>query len=280
MQFNVKIGKITLKNPVMPASGTFGFGIEYEGIVPIEKLGALVTKGITLMPKEGNPPPRILEVKNGLLNTIGLENPGIERFLKEMLQKMVKYKVPIIVNISGESFKEYEEIANILDKESISGIEINISCPNVEKGGIEFGKEPSVVFSLVSLIRKRTNKTLITKLTPNVSDIKGIAKAAEDAGSDAISLINTVKAMAFFENRQFFGGLSGPCIKPIALRMVWEAYNTVSIPIIGVGGIQTPEDAIDFFKVGAIAIQIGSANIADPLACIKIIDGIYTFQKF
>ncbi|MEW6103140.1 MAG: dihydroorotate dehydrogenase [bacterium] len=281
MELSVKIGNITLKNPVIPASGTFG--IEYEDIVPIDKLGAIITKGITLKPKEGNKPPRIFETRFGLLNSIGLENPGIDVFLKETLPRLKRYNIPIIANIAGESIEEYEELAKILNKE-VSGLEVNISCPNVAKGGIEFGQEPDVVFSLVSKIRKATNLTIIVKLTPNVSFIKPIAKACEDSGADAISLINTIKGLAIDVEKQkpvIFGGLSGPCIKPVALRMVWEAYNSVSIPIIGIGGISNTGDAIEFFLAGASCIQIGTANFIDPLSCIKIIDGIrdYMIEK-
>ncbi|MEW6680232.1 MAG: dihydroorotate dehydrogenase [bacterium] len=279
---SVKIGNIALKNPVMPASGTFG--IEYEKIVPIDKLGAIITKGITLKPKEGNKPPRILETPSGLLNSIGLENPGVEAFLKDILPQLKKYNIPIIANIAGETIKEYEELGEILEKE-VSGIEVNISCPNVSKGGIEFGQEPKVVFSLVARIRKRTSLTMIAKLSPNVSEIKPIAKACSDAGADAISLINTIKGLAIDIERQRpvferkIAGLSGPCIKPIALRMVWEAYNAVSIPIIGIGGISKADDAIEFFLAGARAIEVGSIHFIDPLASIKIIDGIRGYMK-
>ncbi|MEW6481659.1 MAG: dihydroorotate dehydrogenase [bacterium] len=281
-ELSVNIGNITLKNPVIPASGTFG--IEYEEIVPIDKLSAIITKGITLKPKEGNKPPRIFETPSGLLNSIGLENPGIDVFLKDVLPILKKYNIPIIANIAGESIEEYVRLSKLLDKE-VSGVEVNISCPNIAKGGIEFGQEPKVVFSLVSRIREATSLTIIVKLTPNVSFIKPIAKACEDASSDAISLINTIKGIAIdieeqkpvFEN--IIAGLSGPAIKPIALRMVWEAYNSVSIPIIGIGGIRNAKDAIEFFLAGASCIEVGTANFIDPLSCIKIIDGIRGYME-
>lgn len=276
---SVKIRGLILKNPVMPASGTFG--IEYEDIVPIDKLGAIITKGITLKPKIGNPPPRIFETSSGILNSIGLENPGVDVFLKDILPKLKKHNIPIIANIAGESIGEYVKLAQKLGKE-VDGIEINISCPNVRKGGLEFGQDPKVVSDLVKRVRKATNLTIIVKLSPNVPDIKAIAKASEDGGCDAISLINTIKGLAIDIESQkpiIFGGLSGPAIKPIALRMVWEVYDVVKIPIIGIAGIMEPSDAIEFFLAGASAIQIGTANFINPLSCIEIIDGIKEYMK-
>ncbi len=279
---SVKIGNIILKNPVIPASGTFG--VEYEEIVPIAQLGAIITKGITLKPKEGNPPPRIFETQSGLLNSIGLENPGIDVFLKDIFPKYKKYNIPIIVNIAGESIEEYEELVGILDKE-VSGIEVNISCPNVARGGIEFGQDPKVVLSLVERVRKKTSQAMIVKLSPNVSDIKPIAKACQNGGVDAISLINTIKGLAIDIERQkpifanIVAGLSGPAIKPIALRMVWEAYTVIDIPIIGIGGIMNSSDAIEFFFAGASCIEVGTANFIDPLASIEIIDGIRDYME-
>lgn len=279
IDISVKIGPLFLKNPVMPASGTFG--IEYEDIVPIGKLGAIITKGITKRPKIGNPPPRIYEVNGGILNSIGLENPGIEVFLKDVLPRLKTYNIPIIANIAGESIEEYEELAEMLDRET-QGIEVNISCPNVKKGGIEFERDPKCVFSLVERVRKKTRQTMIVKLSCNVSDIREIAKASEDGGADAISLINTLRGLAIdIEKKEpiIFGGLSGPAIKPIALRMVFEVYDVVSIPIMGIGGIMMPSDAIEFFLAGASAIEIGTANFIDPLVCLKIIDGIKDYMK-
>lgn len=276
---SVKIGNLTLKNPVIPASGTFG--IEYEDIVPIDRLGAIITKGMTLKPKEGNPPPRLFETQEGLLNSIGLENPGVDAFLKDVLPRLKKHNIPIIANIAGSSIGEYAELSQILDKE-VEGIEVNISCPNVRKGGLEFGQDPKVVFSLVKRVREATNLTIIVKLSLNTPDIKAIAKASEDGGCDAISLINTIKGLAIDIESQkpiIFGGLSGPAIKPIALRMVWEVYDVVKIPIIGMGGIMKPFDAIEFFLAGASAIQIGTANFINPLSCIEIIDGIKDYMK-
>jgi len=278
---SVKIGNIFLKNPVIPASGTFG--IEYEEIVPFERLGAFITKGLTLKPKQGNPGPRIFETPSGLLNSIGLPNPGVDVFLRDILPRLKKYKIPIIANIVGESIEEYEKCAEILSDE-VSGIEVNISCPNVKRGGIEFGKEPKVVLKLVERVRKRTNLTMIVKLSPNVN-IKEIAKASEKGGADGLSLINTIGGIAIDIEKQrpvfanIIAGLSGPCIKPIALRMVWEVYSIVSIPIIGIGGISTFSDAIEFFLAGASAIEVGTANFINPLSCIEIIDGIEDYLK-
>lgn len=276
---SVKIGNLTLKNPVIPASGTFG--IEYEDIVPIDRLGAIITKGITLKPKEGNPPPRLFETQEGLLNSIGLENPGVDVFLKDVLPKLKKHNIPIIANIAGSSIGEYIRLSQILDKE-VEGIEVNISCPNVRKGGLEFSQNPKVVFSLVEAIRKSTNIPIIVKLSLNTPDIKAIAKASEDGGCDAISLINTIKGLAINIESQkpiIFGGLSGPAIKPIALRMVWIVYDVVSIPIIGMGGIMEPSDAIEFLLAGASAVEVGTANFIDPLSCLKIVDGIKDYMK-
>lgn len=276
---SVKIGNLTLKNPVIPASGTFG--IEYEDIVPIDKLSAIITKGITLKPKEGNPPPRLFETQDGLLNSIGLENPGIDVLLKDVLPRLKKYKIPIIANIAGSSIDEYIKLSQILDKE-VDGIEVNISCPNIKDGGLKFQQDPKVVFSLVKAIRKSTNLTIIVKLSFDTFNIKAIAKASEDGGCDAISLINTIKGLAIDIERQkpiIFGGLSGPAIKPIALRMVWTVYDAVSCPIIGIGGIMKPSDAIEFFLAGASAVEVGTANFIDPLSCLKIVDGIKDYMK-
>lgn len=277
----VNIAGIKMKSPVMVASGTFGSGQDYVDFITLEEIGAIVTKSVTLKPREGNPPPRICETPSGMLNTIGLENPGIEKFIKVDLEFLKKFKVPVIVNIAGETLDEYIELAKILDKqERVDGIEINVSCPNVDKGCISFGIDPLATTEIVRAVRKQTRKPLITKLTPNVTDIKVIAKAAEEAGSDAVSAINTVIGMAIDINSRRpklsmgAGGLSGPAIKPIAVRMVNEIYKTVKIPVIGIGGIMSAGDAIEFFLAGASAVQVGTANFVNPTAAVDIAEGI------
>lgn len=280
----VRIGKLELKNPVMAASGTFGSGEEFKDFVNINKLGAIITKSITLNQREGNPPPRIVETSSGILNSIGLQNDGIEGFIKNNLPFLRRVKTVVIVSIAGQSFNEYKELARRLDKiERIDGIEINISCPNV-RGGLEFAVEPSSTFEVVSLTRKNTRKTLITKLSPNVKDIGEIAKAAEEAGTDSVSLVNTFTGMAIdIETKapklgNLVGGLSGPAIKPIALHMVWEVARQVKIPVIGMGGIMNYKDALEFIIVGASAIQVGTANFVNPKATIEIINGIENYM--
>lgn len=281
----VRIGKLELKNPVMAASGTFGSGEEFKDFVNINKLGAIITKSITLNQREGNPPPRIVETSSGILNSIGLQNDGIEGFIKNNLPFLRRVKTVVIVSIAGQSFNEYKELARRLDKiERIDAIEINISCPNV-RGGLEFAVEPSSTFEVVSLTRKNTRKTLITKLSPNVKDIGEIAKAAEEAGTDSVSLVNTFTGMAIdIETKapklgNLVGGLSGPAIKPIALHMVWEVARQVKIPVIGMGGIMNYKDALEFIIVGASAIQVGTANFVNPKATIEIINGIENYMS-
>jgi dihydroorotate dehydrogenase (NAD+) catalytic subunit len=280
----INIAGIKMKSPVMVASGTFGSGQDYVDFVTLDEIGAIVTKSVTLKPREGNPPPRICETPSGMLNTIGLENPGIEKFIKVDIEFLKKFKVPVIVNIAGETLDEYIELAKILDKQDrVNGIEINVSCPNVDKGCISFGIDPLATKEIVRAVRKQTRKPLITKLTPNVTDIKVIAKAAEEAGSDAISAINTVIGMAIDINSRRpklsmgAGGLSGPAIKPIAVRMVNEIYKTVKIPVIGIGGIMSAGDAIEFFLAGASAVQVGTANFVNPCSATAISEGI---QKY
>ncbi len=277
----VNIAGIKMKSPVMVASGTFGSGQDYIDFITLDEIGAIVTKSVTLKPREGNPPPRICETPSGMLNTIGLENPGIEKFIKVELEFLKKFKVPVIVNIAGETLDEYIELAKILDKQDrVNAVEINISCPNVGKGCISFGTDPLATKEIVRAVRKQTKKLLITKLTPNVTDIKAIAKAAEEAGSDAVSAINTIIGMAIDINSRRpklsmgVGGLSGPAIKPIAVRMVNEIYKTVKIPVIGIGGIMSANDAIEFFLAGASAVQVGTANFVNPSAATEIAEGI------
>jgi dihydroorotate dehydrogenase (NAD+) catalytic subunit len=274
---DLEIAGIKLKNPVLVASGTFGYGEEAANFVDLDKLGAIVTKTITLNPRGGNPPPRICETAAGMLNSIGLQNKGVKDFIDNALPFLARFKTPVIANIAGESLEEYAELAKILNKvATVKGLELNISCPNVKKGGLQFGTDPQTVTDLVKKVRPETTLPLIVKLSPNVTDITVIAKAAEAAGADALSLINTIMGMAIdSETRKpkiaaVTGGLSGPAIKPVALRMVWQVAKAVKIPIIGLGGIMTGEDAIEFFLAGASAVQVGTANFVDPQAPIRI----------
>ncbi|HBY56487.1 MAG TPA: dihydroorotate dehydrogenase [Candidatus Atribacteria bacterium] len=280
----VGIAGIKLKNPVMTASGTFGYGQEYTPFVDLNRLGAIILKGITLKPKKGNPPPRIIETPSGMLNAIGLQNVGVEILIKEKLPYLKKFNTPVIINISGDTIEEYMELVRRLEEVSkemgVAGLEVNISCPNVKKGGMTWGTEAKATYKIVSTIRKVTTLPLIVKLTPNVTDIKIIAQAAEEAGADALSLINTLVGMAVdIDSRKpklanVSGGLSGPAIKPVALWMVWQVFQTVNIPIIGIGGIIKVEDALEFIIAGARAIEIGTANLVNPQTTVEIIEGI------
>jgi dihydroorotate dehydrogenase (NAD+) catalytic subunit len=285
MSTEVRIGSITLSHPVVLASGTFGYGDEYLGVLDYSKIGAIVTKGITLEPREGNPPPRIAETPAGMLNSIGLQNPGVEAFVREKLPFFRDRKIPCIVNVAGRSVEENVEIARILDaEEDVAGIELNVSCPNVKKGGMEFGRSVSLLKEVVSEVRKATSRTLITKLSPNVTDIAEMATAAAESGSDALSLINTLVGMAIdIEEKKpvlggITGGLSGPAIKPIALRMVWEVCRKVEVPVIGMGGITTARDAVEFIIAGATAIAVGTATFYHPDAAATISDGIEEYM--
>lgn len=279
-----KLGSVTLKNPVMTASGTFGYGAEYEDFFPVDKLGAVVVKGIAPWASHGNPTPRVAEVSSGMLNAIGLQGPGVEKFLHgEMyLPYLRKHNATVIVNIWGKTLDDYRNVAERLEseKEGITALEINVSCPNVKEGGIAFGTDPVMMAKVVSEVRKVTKLPLITKLSPNVTKISDFAKAAEAAGSDMISLINTITAMAIdietFRPKiaNVTGGMSGPAIKPIAVRMVYEAAKAVNIPVIGMGGIMTASDAIEFFLAGADAVAVGTAIFTDPMAPLKVIEGI------
>ena len=280
----VKLDAIELQNPVMSASGTFGYAREFEGLVDLNRLGAIIVKGLSLEPTKGNPPPRIVETPCGMLNAIGLENVGIDVFEKQKLPFLQTLYPPIFANIYGTSIEEYAELAARVDElEAISGVEVNISCPNVKAGGIAFGVDPDSAFSVVKAVRKKTRKHLIVKLSPNVTDITIIARSAEEAGADSLSLINTITGMAIdIETRHpkianITGGLSGPAIKPVALRMVWQVVQAVKIPVIGIGGIMTAEDALEFLIAGATAVQIGTANFINPQATMDIIDGIENF---
>jgi dihydroorotate dehydrogenase (NAD+) catalytic subunit len=273
-----------MKNPVMTASGTFGYGEEFSPFIDLDKLGAIVLKGITLKPKRGNPPPRIIETSSGILNAIGLQNVGVEVLINKKLPYLQKFTTPVIINISGDTLEEYVELArkldNISQEKGIAGLEINISCPNVQKGGIVWGTEAQLTYKVVNNIRKVTTLPLIVKLSPNVTDIKVIAVAAEEAGADVLSLINTLVGMAVDVSLRrpklanISGGLSGPAVKPVALWMVWQVFQTVNIPIIGMGGIMKAEDALEFIIAGARAVSIGTANLVNPKAAIEIIKGI------
>ncbi len=283
---SVRLGPLTLKNPVMVASGTFGYGEEYTDFLDLKKLGAVVVKGISLTPRAGNPPPRLVETPSGLINSIGLENVGIETFLNAKLPFLRLQQVPVIVNIFGNSLEEYAELASRLDGlDGIVALEINISCPNVKKGGMLFGTSPETAAAVVRTVRRGTTLPLITKLTPNVTRIAEIARAAAEAGSDILSCINTVAAMAVdvFSRRpklaNIIGGLSGPAIKPIALRCTYEVLQAVACPVIGIGGIMKATDALEFLLLGVRAVQVGTANLVNPRASIEIIEGIKRFLE-
>ena len=283
-QMRVDIGGIEIKNPVMTASGTFGYASEFEELIDLNRLGAIVVKGLSLEPSRGNPPPRIVETPCGMLNAIGLENVGLAAFVKEKLPFLRRLDTPIFVNVYGKSTEEYAELAARLeDIDGVSGIEVNISCPNVKSGGMAFGAYPESAAEVVRAIRKQTAKPLMVKLSPNVTDITEIAKSVETEGADSISLINTITGMAIdIETRRpkianITGGLSGPAIKPVALRMVLQVAQTVNVPVVGIGGIMTAKDALEFLIAGAVAVQIGTANFINPHATTDIIDGIETF---
>jgi len=285
MDLTVNIGRLKLKNPVMTASGTFGYGEEYSEFVDLNKLGAIVVKGLSLKPMEGNPAPRIYETPCGMLNAIGLQNVGVKEFLKTKLPYIRKFDTKLIVNIFGNTLQEYVKLSRILDDAGVDGIELNVSCPNIKKGGIFFGTDKKMLQKLVAKVRASvSNAVLITKLSPNVSYIQEFAKIAEECGSEAVSLINTIPGMAIdIKTRRprianITGGLSGPAIKPIAVRMVYETFKAVKIPVIGMGGIMNSSDAIEFMLAGAAAVAIGTANFVNPSATIDIIKGIESFM--
>ncbi len=285
VNLSVNLAGIQMKNPVMVASGTFGCGEEYDEFIDLRELGAIVTKSVTLLPRVGNPPPRIIETPAGMLNAIGLQNVGLERFISEKMPFLRKTGVPVIASISGKDVSEYVELAARLSEiEGIAGLEVNISCPNVSQGGMMFGADSRITHNLVEAVRRSTRLPLIAKLSPNVTDITEIASAAEEAGADALSLINTLLGMAIdIHTRQpklanVTGGLSGPAVRPIALRMVWQVSSAVGLPVIGMGGIMTAEDALEFMIAGAQAIAVGTANFVNPLATMEIISGIRDFM--
>jgi len=280
----VDIAGITLKNPVMPASGTFGSGQEYSGFVDLNRLGAVVTKGVSLVPWEGNSTPRIMETASGMINAVGLQNPGIDVLIERDLPFLRKFDTKVIVNVCGSTVADYLEVVERLAGQEIDMLEINISCPNVEHGGIAFGQEPGMVEYITKEIKKKAAQPVSMKLTPNVTDITEIAKAAEAGGADALSLINTITGMRIDIKKRAFsvanktGGLSGPAIKPIALRMVWQTCRAVSIPVIGMGGIQSAEDALEFIMAGATAVAVGTANFRNPYAMPEIIEGLEKYM--
>jgi len=277
----VEVGGISMKNPVMAASGTFGYGEEFATLVDLKRLGGIIVKGLSLKPSAGNPPPRTVETCGGMLNAIGLENIGLEAFVQKKLPFLRSLETPIILNIYGHEIEAYSELAErIQDLEGIAGIEVNISCPNVKAGGIAFGTDPKMAFEVVQAVREKVRLPLMAKLSPNVSDIKAIARSVVEAGADAVSLINTITGMVVdVATRRprlanVTGGLSGPAIKPIALRMVWEAAQAVHVPVVGIGGIMDTVDALEFLTVGAHAVQVGTANFVNPRATEEIVDGL------
>ena len=278
------IGKIELENPVMTASGTFGYASEFKELVDLNRLGGIIVKGLSLQPSKGNKPPRIVETACGMLNAIGLENVWIDSFVEEKLPFLKSLSTPVFTNIYGKSISEYALLAARIDElNEVAGIEVNISCPNVTAGGIAFGVVPETAAEVVKAVRKASSKPLMVKLSPNVTDVTLIARAVEDAGADSLSLVNTITGMSIdIETRRprlanITGGLSGPAIKPVALRMVWQVAQSVNIPVVGVGGIVCAEDALEFLIAGAVAVQVGTANFVNPHATTDIINGIEAF---
>lgn len=286
MNTKVKIAGVEFKNPVMTASGTFGSGMEYSEFVDLNKLGAVVTKGVANVPWSGNPTPRVAETYGGMLNAIGLQNPGIDVFVERDLAFLEQFDTKVIVNVCGKSVEDYLEVVERLgDEERVDMLEINVSCPNVKEGAIAFGQKTDALLHITQEIKRKAKQPVIMKLSPNVTDIAEMARAAEAGGADAISLINTITGMKIDINRRCFalanktGGLSGPAIKPVAVRMVWQAANAVKIPIIGMGGIATAEDAIEFMMAGAGAVAVGAMNFVNPYATEEIVSGIEKFMQ-
>lgn len=283
---SVQIGGLRLRNPVMTASGTFGYGREFEPLVDLNRLGAIVVKGLSLEPSKGNPPPRIVETDCGMLNAIGLENVGVETFIRSKLPFLQTLKTPVLVNIYGTQVEAYADLAARLDDvPGVAGVEVNISCPNVKEGGIAFGADVTAARKVTRAVRDNYKGLVVVKLSPNVSDITEIARGVEDAGADAVSLINTLTGMVVDIQRRrpklanVTGGLSGPAVRPVAVRMVWQAARAVKIPVIGIGGIMTAEHALEFIIAGATAIQVGTANFVNPGATMEILDGIETYLR-
>jgi dihydroorotate dehydrogenase (NAD+) catalytic subunit len=285
MNLSVDIAGVTMKNPVTTGSGTFGSGEEFSEFVDLSKLGAVTTKGVANVPWPGNPVPRVAEVYGGMLNAIGLQNPGIDVFVERDIPYLKKAGATIIVNVCGKSEKDYLEVVERLADQPVDLLEINVSCPNVKEGGIAFGQDPKALYEITKAVKAKAKQPIIMKLTPNVTDITEIAKAAEAGGADAISLINTLTGMKIDINRKTFalanktGGVSGPIVKPVAVRMVYQAAHAVNIPIIGMGGIASAEDAIEFILAGASAVSVGTANFHNPAVTMEVIDGIEAYMK-
>ena len=285
MNTKVNIAGVEFKNPVMEGSGTFGSGAEYSEFVDLNGLGAVVTKGVANVPWRGNPTPRIAETYSGMLNAIGLQNPGIDVFIKRDIPFLKQFDTKIVVNVCGKTTEDYIEVVERLADTDVDMLEINISCPNVKEGGIAFGQDPKAVEAITKAVKAKAAQPVVMKLSPNVTDIRVMAKAAEAGGADAISLINTITGMKIDIERQCFalanktGGLSGPAIKPVAVRMVYEASNAVSIPVIGMGGIRTAEDAIEFILAGATAVAVGTANFMNPYTTIEVAKGIEAYMQ-
>ncbi|HHY59080.1 MAG TPA: dihydroorotate dehydrogenase [Clostridia bacterium] len=284
VDMTVDLGGLKLKNPVLTASGTFGYGLEFQQFYDIQRLGGIVVKGTTLEPRAGNPPPRIVETPAGMLNSVGLENPGVDYLIEKIMPKLEPLDLAVIVNISGNTVEEYAELAARLDGvPGVSGLEVNISCPNVKAGGLAFGTCPHQAAGVIGAVRQATRLPVIAKLSPNVTDIVSIAKSVEAAGADAISLINTLLGMAIDVKAKkpvlanVFGGLSGPAVKPVALRMVWQVSQQVQVPVIGMGGIMGLEDALEFFMAGASAVAVGSGNFVNPYLALEIVEGLESY---
>lgn len=281
MDLSVSIAGLRLRNPILTASGTFGYGPEYAGFTPLEKLGALVVKGLTLEPRAGNPPPRTVETPAGMLNAIGLQNPGAAAFLAEKLPWLAGHDVPVIANLNGNVVEEYTELAAMMEAaDGVAAVEVNISCPNVKQGGMAFSADPQLAAAVTATVRAQTRKPVIVKLSPNVTSVPELARAVAGAGADALSVINTLVGMAIDINARrpvlgnVTGGLSGPAVRPVALRCVWETYRAVALPIIGMGGICSGEHAVEFLLAGASAVAVGTQSFVDPRACEKVLAGL------
>lgn len=284
LKLNVNVAGVHFKNPIIAASGTFGFGLEYKDYIDLNQLGGISVTGLTLEPRKGNPPPRIVETPSGILNSVGLQNPGVEYFIESVLPELKQYNTIIIANINGNSLDEYCHMASRLQQADIHMLELNLSCPNVKQGGVSFGTDPKMVYSITKAVKKHSYQPLVVKLTPNVTDITEIALAAQQGGADAISLVNTFLGMAIdVKTRRpvlgnITGGLSGPAIKPIALRMVWQVSKVVDIPIIGMGGIMTGQDVVEFLLAGATAVSVGTANLVSPNSMIEILNELKNYM--
>jgi len=285
VDLTVDIAGIKMKNPITTASGTFGFGKEYGAYFDLSNLGAITVKGTTLEARKGNPPPRLVETCGGILNAVGLENPGVDAFLAEALPFLSQFDLPVIVNIAGHSIEEYGEVAKRLNKNGVSALEVNISCPNVKNGGLAFGTDPDMAGEVIRVVKAATDLPVIAKLSPNVTDIVQIAKAVQEAGANALSLINTILGMSIDINQKkpilgnTMGGLSGPAVKPVAVRMIWQISQAVDLPIIGMGGVATWEDAVELILAGATAVAVGTANFFNPLATVEIIEEIRKYLE-